>query len=41
MHTSPAAEEPAMPISEELAALIRRAERATADACRLLAENER
>ncbi|MEY9110595.1 hypothetical protein ABH999_006791 [Bradyrhizobium yuanmingense] len=30
-----------MPISEELAVLIRRAERAMADARRLLAENER
>ena len=30
-----------MPISDELAALIRRAERATANARRLLADNER
>ncbi|WP_245323581.1 hypothetical protein [Bradyrhizobium shewense] len=41
VHTSYRAQEPAMQISEELAALIRRAEDATATACRLVDENER
>src|SRR5262249_23305794 len=41
VHSCPVSEEPAMQISEELAALIKRADGATATARRLLDENDR
>ena len=40
-HNRTVVQEPAMPISDELAALLRRADKATAAAHRLLDENER